>query len=285
MARRAKHTVSRKPGRRTQKRTNREQGNGHWKNRIILLICILCVCAGLWLWKEAFSIGVVPAENDEPYRPEVGDPPYRVAVDAGHGGADPGAQGIVTEAEMTAQTAAALVDWLEKDPNFIPLATRDGYDVTAKPSERAAYVNALAPQLLLSVHGNSAPEGSDAAGFECYPSVPGRTWHPESFFFAEQLAAGMQSAGAQLRGKGGIRYIYYEGEVKRLVESNHEEVREERSFTILEDVNCPAVLAEQCFVTSAVDVAQFGDSSGCIRVARIYYEAICAYFGTQPLPE
>ena len=101
--------------------------------------------------------------------------------------------------------------------------------------------------------------------------------------FAQQLAQGMQAAGAKLRGHGGIRYIYYQGEVKQLVESTHTEVRDERSFTLLEDVNCPAVLAEQCFVTSEEDVAQFGSEEGCKTVARAYYEAICAYFGIQPL--
>ena len=74
-----------------------------------------------------------------------------------------------------------------------------------------------------------------------------------------------------------------QGEVKQLVESTHTEVRDERSFTLLEDVNCPAVLAEQCFVTSEEDIAQFGSEEGCKTVARAYYEAICAYFGKQPL--
>ena len=213
----------------------------------------------------------------------VGDPPYRVCIDADHGGSDPGARGVVEEKEMTAQTSEALLALLEADPNYIPLRSRESYDVTAKPSERAGAINAQSPQLLLSIHGNSAPEGSAAAGFECYPSVPGRTWHQESYYFAQQLAQGMQAAGAKLRGHGGIRYIYYQGEVKQLVESTHTEVRDERSFTLLEDVNCPAVLAEQCFVTSEEDVAQFGSEEGCKTVARAYYEAICAYFGIQPL--
>lgn len=168
--------------------------------------------------------------GEEPFRPVVGDPPYRVCIDAGHGGSDPGARGVVEEKEMTAQTSEALLALLEADP-----------------------------------------------------SVPGRTWHQESYYFAQQLAQGMQAAGAKLRGHGGIRYIYYQGEVKQLVESTHTEVRVERSFTLLEDVNCPAVLAEQCFVTSEEDVAQFGSEEGCKTVARAYYEAICAYFGTQPL--
>ena len=116
--------------------------------------------------------------------------------------------------------------------------------------------------------------------------MPGRTWHAESYYFAQKLAEGMQNAGAHLRGRGGIRYIYYlENDQKQLVESTHTEVRAERSFTLLEDVNCPVVLAEQCFVTNADDVECFGSEQGCKRTARIYYEAICAYFGTTPLPD
>lgn len=221
------------------------------------MVCVVCFSAAFFLWKAALSGFGRNESGEEPFRPVVGDPPYRVCIDAGHGGSDPGARGVVEEKEMTAQTSEALLALLEADPNYIPLRSRESYDVTAKPSERAEAINAQSPQLLLSIHGNSAPEGSTAAGFECYPSVPG--------------------------GHGGIRYIYYQGEVKQLVESTHTEVRDERSFTLLEDVNCPAVLAEQCFVTSEEDVAQFGSEEGCKTVARVYYEAICAYFGTQPL--
>ena len=96
----------------------------------------------------------------------------------------------------------------------------------------------------------------------------------------------MQAAGAALRGHGGVRYIYYlENDQKQLVESTHTEIREERSFTLLEDVNCPAVLAEQCFVTNEADAARFGSEEGCKKAARIYYEVICEYFGTQPQSE
>ena len=98
---------------------------------------------------------------------------------------------------MTAQTSEALLTLLEADSNYIPLRSRERYDITAKPSERAESINAQSPQLLLSIHGNSAPEGSSASGFECYPSVPGRTWHQESYYFAQQLAQGM---GLQVQG-------------------------------------------------------------------------------------
>ena len=43
-------------------------------------------------------------------------------------------------------------------------------------------------------------------------------------------------------------------------------------------------MVEQCFVTSEADVAAWGTDDGCRRAARLYYEAICEYFGTEPLP-
>ena len=241
-------------GRSNPKHTHRRKQRGPSAATVIsLLVCIVCFGAAFLLWNAALS-GAGRNETGESFRPVVGDPPYRVCIDAGHGGSDPGARGVVEEKEMTAQTSEALLALLEADPNYIPLRSRERYDITAKPSERAESINAQSPQLLLSIHGNSAPEGSAASGFECYPSVPGRTWHQESYYFAQQLAQGMGTAGARLRGHGGIRYIYYQGEAKQLVESTYTEVRGERSFTLLEDVNCPAVLAEQCFVTSEEDV-------------------------------
>ena len=264
-------------GRSNPKHTRRRKQRGPSVATVIsLLVCVVCFGAAFLLWNAALS-GADRNDTGESFRPVVGDPPYRVCIDAGHGGSDPGARGVVEEKEMTAQTSEALLTLLEADPNYIPLRSRERYDITAKPSERAESINAQSPQLLLSIHGNSAPEGSAASGFECYPSVPGRTWHQESYYFAQQMSQGMGAAGARLRGHGGIRYIYYQGEAKQLVESTYTEVRGERSFTLLEDVNCPAVLAEQCFVTSEEDVARFGSEDGCKAVARIYYEAICAY--------
>ena len=270
-------------------KTRRRKTQHRLLHGLMFAFAVLMLCFGLFLWKAALELNA-PAEpagsaSAEDFRPVVGDPPYRVAIDAGHGGSDPGARGVVEEKQVTAATAAALLQWLEQDSNYIPLQTRESFDATATPAQRAAAASAQSPQLLLSIHGNSAANGSTASGFECYPAVPGRTWHQESFYFARLLAGGMQSIGAKLRGRGGVRYIYYlENDQKQLVENTYTQVRPERSFTLLEDVDCPAVLAEQCFVTSAEDVEHFGSEQGCKTVARIYYEAICAYFGTEPLP-
>ena len=173
----AKHSVQRK---------RKKRGNSFSFGRaVVLVLCFIGVSFGLYLWQAAFSIGQpTPTVDDDDFRPTIGEPPYRIVIDAGHGGSDPGARGVVQESEMTAATAEALSAWLERDPNYIPLTTRESYDSTAKPAERAAAANAQDPDLLLSVHGNSAPEGSSAAGFECYPAVPGRAYHQESYYLS-----------------------------------------------------------------------------------------------------
>ena len=270
----------------TGRKNRKRRKKSHFvRNGAILLLCAIAFGLGGLLWYAAFTLETektAASASGEDYRPQVGDPPYKVIVDAGHGGADPGARGVIEENDMTAATAAELIRLLQQDPNYIPLQTRDDLSETVTPAQRAARAAELSAQLLLSIHGNSAADAS-ASGFECYPVVPGRTWHQESFYFAQLLADGMRTAGAGLRGRGGIRYIYYlENDQKQLVESTHTEVRQEHSFTILEDSDCPAVLAEQCFVTSKTDVAQFGSEEGRKKAARIYYEAICAYFGTEP---
>ena len=43
-------------------------------------------------------------------------------------------------------------------------------------------------------------------------------------------------------------------------------------------MSCPAVLAEQCFITNQADVEAFGTEEGCKKAAAAYYRAICRYW-------
>jgi len=148
----------------------RKQTSHVLKNTVILLFCAVGIWFGSSLWHAALTLQTAqPAESiaGEEFRPQVGDPPYRVVIDAGHGGADPGARGVIEEKDMTAATASELIRLLQQDSNFIPLQTRDSFDETTTPAQRAARADEQAPQLLLSIHGNSAANGSTASGFEC----------------------------------------------------------------------------------------------------------------------
>ena len=85
----------------------------------------------------------------------------------------------------------------------------------------------------------------------------------------------LRDKGAALRGADGVRYLYYDADGEKVVyESYDTTVRDMPGFTLLEEAGCPAVLAEQCFVTNEADAAAFAGEDGCKAAARLYYEAI-----------
>ena len=221
-------------------------------------------------------------DPDRPYLLQT-QPPYTVALDAGHGGFDTGAEAIIKELEVCEQTVNALYTLLEQDSNYAPVRTRpNGEDRSIK--ERAQAATDAGASLLLSVHANSDESTGQSHGFECFPTPPGRTYSEESMRFAQCIAQKMGGAGHRLRGENGIRFAYYNGKSKRIVDSTDTKIREQKSFGIVERPYCPAVLVEQCFLTNYSDVENWTGEAGCARAARIYYEAICAFFGPEPLP-
>ena len=100
-----------KPTHQKKKRRAKRKESSFLRTALTLCFCVLAFVFSAFLWREALRVssqeqGSVSASG-EALRPQVGDPPYRVATDAGHGGNDPGARGVVEEKDMTAATASA----------------------------------------------------------------------------------------------------------------------------------------------------------------------------------
>src|SRR3546814_20209953 len=88
-------------------------------------------------------------------RPEVA--PIRViALDAGHGGIDPGATGVsgAHEKDITLSVARALRDVLEATGRYRVFMTRDS-DVYLKLRERVALAREAGADRFLSIHADS----------------------------------------------------------------------------------------------------------------------------------
>lgn len=204
--------------------------------------------------------------------------PYVIAIDPGHGGTDTGAQAIVEEYQVIDKTASYLYDLLSADENFTPIYTRT--DADPDSSERARIANSSNAQLFISIHANSDSHKS-SKGFECFPTPPGRTFHQQSLEFAQLVVENMREAGHTIRGdeqKSGIKYAYYYGKEKKIVDSSDTKVRSRKSFGVLEKTNCPRVLVEQCFITNYSDVENWATDQGCERAAQLYYQAIKKFF-------
>ena len=204
--------------------------------------------------------------------------PYVIAIDPGHGGMDTGALAIVKEYQVIDTTAQGLFDLLSADPDFVPVMTRT--DTDPSNDERAATATTAGADLLVSIHANSDSHSS-SKGFECFAQPPGRTFHRQSYRFAGLIVSQMAAAGHTIRGgeeKTGIKYAYYYGNDKRIVDSSDNKVRSRKSFGILEKSPCPRVLVEQCFITNQSDVQNWATQPGCKKAAQAYYQAIKQYF-------
>ncbi len=230
------------------------------------VLCVAALCgAGLLLAACMRAAALEPAGFSAAQRGLVPGPgasePYVVALDAGHGGFDTGANALVQELGVCEQTVDVLYALLEADPNYTPLRTRpNGEDRSIK--ERAQAADDGGAQLLLSIHANSDESTHQSHGFECFPTPPGRRHSEEAMRFALCIAQRMGQAGHRLRGGNGVRFAYYSGKHKQIVDSTEDRPRTQKSFGIVE---------------------QWTGEAGCARAARVYYDAICAYFGTQPL--
>lgn len=207
-----------------------------------------------------------------------------IAIDPGHGGTDPGSEGSgLWEYEMTWQVANELVNLLEQDGRYAPVLTiteeesQNSDMPRVEPAERAQRANDAGAVLLFSIHGNSDPSGT-ASGFECYAIPPGQQYHDESVALARLTAQKITQTGQPLRGQDGVRYIYFDTYDNRMVyESSDETPRNEPTFRLLADADCPAVLVEQCFLTNPQDAARLATPSGAKQAAKAYYEAICEW--------
>ena len=200
-----------------------------------------------------------------------------VVIDAGHGGEDPGAQGLIDESTLTADTARALFGILTEDNRFQVFYTHTPGEGAAI-QERYAASNAHYPDLLISIHANSDPAG-EGRGFECYPIPPGRKDHEESLRMAALTIDAFTELGVPIRGENGIRYAYYDAnDEKYITESSDTSVHSDPSFGLLEKSRCPTLLMEQCFVTNSSDVALLSGGEGTMRAANAYYKAICGFF-------
>ena len=102
-------------------------------------------------------------------------------------------------------------------------------------------------------------------------SVDGKTWFWIKFVTDEPI----NNIDGVI---AGTTYGYYDENGNKLLrDSSDTTVYSYDTFGMLKNMSCPAVLAEQCFITNPSDVESFGTEEGCQRAAQAYYKAICNY--------
>lgn len=169
----------------------------------------------------------------------------RVFIGVGHGGVDPGAVGIVKEADANLTIALELKRILEEHGFEVGISrTRDENDDI---NEEIREANAFDPDLAVEVHNNAG--GGD--GFEVF--VQTNQYASKSRSCAELIEKRVKAIGQQSRG----------------IKTN--------SFGWVRLVNAPSVLLEGFFVDSK-DAHGFDTASEQKELARAYALGVLDYF-------
>jgi len=217
---------------------------------------------------------------------------YRIVIDPGHGGTDPGAvgRGGLYEKTVTLRMAKALRDSLKKRLDCDIKLTRNG-DTTLSLSERTAIANGFGADLFISLHANAA-RSRKARGIETY------YLDRSSDRSARQVAAmenknTVDSVAETEHILADVLLGMKTPESKRLAEAvqselinyvtlNHGNVRDlgvkRAPFYVLTGAVMPSILVETAFISNPTEEKWLSSSKYGGTIAQAITEAVDKYF-------
>jgi N-acetylmuramoyl-L-alanine amidase len=175
---------------------------------------------------------------------------YRIAIDPGHGGRDPGAVSVLGfyEKDLNLAVARGMASIL-RSRGFNVMLTRDN-DSFIPLEERAARTDRYGADLFVSIHADSA-ENSSAGGYTLYTCR--KAQHA-----SRQAARGLERrlSGTGLSSRG---------------------VRE-ANYRVLVTTRCPAVLVEMGFISNPEEARVLKDRRFLERLASLLAEGVHDHF-------
>jgi N-acetylmuramoyl-L-alanine amidase len=225
---------------------------------------------------------------------------YVVAIDAGHGGSDPGAVGRynTVEKHLALDMSRRIVEAINKYKGFKGVLTRDG-DKFLDLAERIQIAQQKEADVFVSIHMNTAPD-RNARGTEVYFISP-----QGAELTMNKLLENKQRAESELGLAGGqsaellsmILDVNQQAMMRRssvLAEEilNHswgvgfppKRGIKQRSFAVFKTVTMPSVLVETGFISNVKDARFLKSESGRQAMAEAIAKGIVSYLEEYPLP-
>ena len=230
-----------------------------------------------------------------------------VAIDAGHGGKDPGAVGKnLLEKDVTLLIAKELERTLRDTDGYRPVMIRSGNKFVAL-DDRYQNARKLGADLFVSIHAD-AFRLSSVKGSSVY------VWSEEaSSITAENLSKSELTKNPDVRSKIGkldvrdfdedaartIFQIAYEAKInnsivlaEKIIEqmkrdpftSMHKPGVEFADFRVLKSIDIPSVLIESGFISNPDDAKRLEGKAGRRMIARSIFLGIHDYFKEKPKP-
>lgn len=228
--------------------------------------------------------------------------PVVIAVDAGHGGEDPGAIGPnkLQEKRVTLAIARELVGLINAERGFRAVLVRSG-DYFIPLKQRRDIARGKGADFFVSVHADSAPSKS-ARGSSVYAlSLKGAT-SVQARTLAQRENAADLVGGVQLSDKddllanvlvdlqmtGTLDASLRAGamvltELKKLGPLHSSKV-EQAGFAVLKSVDMPSILVETGYISNAHESRLLGTDAHQKKLARAIFYGVRRYFYKAPPP-
>lgn len=228
-----------------------------------------------------------------------------VAIDAGHGGQDPGALGQngLREKNVTIAVARRLEALLDDDPMFKPVLTRTG-DYFVSVMGRSEVARKQGANVLVSIHADSAPNRS-ATGASVWV-LNNRRANSEMANWLEQHEKQSEllgGAGDLLASNqadpylsqavldlqfGHSQRVGYDVAVKVLSEMRtigvlHKSRPQPASLGVLRSPDIPSLLVETGFISNPSEERLLGSSDYQEKIAKAIHRGLRSYFLSHPL--
>ncbi|KFX19422.1 N-acetylmuramoyl-L-alanine amidase AmiB [Pectobacterium betavasculorum] len=228
-----------------------------------------------------------------------------VAIDAGHGGQDPGAIGPngLREKNVTISIARKLQALLNNDPAFKGVLTRDG-DYFISVMGRSDVARKQGANLLVSIHADAAPN-RNAKGASVWV-LSNRRANSEMATWLEQHEKQSEllgGAGDLLANSNADPYLSqavldlqfghsqrvgYDVAIKVLRELQrvgglHKRRPEHASLGVLRSPDIPSLLVETGFISNVAEERLLGSNDYQEKIANAIYQGLRGYFQTHPM--
>ncbi|WP_350238624.1 N-acetylmuramoyl-L-alanine amidase AmiB [Pectobacterium colocasium] len=228
-----------------------------------------------------------------------------VAIDAGHGGQDPGAIGPngLREKNVTISIARKLQALLNSDPAFKGVLTRDG-DYFISVMGRSDVARKQGANLLVSIHADAAPN-RNAKGASVWV-LSNRRANSEMANWLEQHEKQSEllgGAGDLLANSSADPYLSqavldlqfghsqrvgYDVATKVLRELQrvgglHKRRPEHASLGVLRSPDIPSLLVETGFISNVEEERLLGSNDYQEKLANAIYQGLRGYFQTHPM--
>ncbi len=228
--------------------------------------------------------------------------PLVIAIDAGHGGQDPGAQGPTgkREKDVTLAMARELARQVNATPGMKAYLVRDG-DYFIPLPQRARKARANKADMFVSIHADAA-ENKSARGSSVYVlSLRGASsqrarWLADKENSSDlvggvrlqQVANTLSSVLLDLAQSGHMKASedaasHVLDGLKR-VGNNHKPNIERANFAVLRTSDMPAMLVETAFISNPDEEARLIDPAYQRKVAGAVLDGVQTYFTRQPPP-